>query len=407
MRSRVCKLLAISGVMLAQPVTAAPEGTLDVGDDHHRVGFECRGSGSPTIMLESVTDAGGLDFFSDDFVGVLAANHRTCAYDRIGTTSRSDGPTTDRRTLTDLVAELHDVVSAAALAVPFVLMGSSGGGMIAAQYSLVHPEDLAGLVLIDPGIPNPKLGDEFPGAAAWDNVEHMDWVDAELQMSGLEAQPVQLPLVVVASENSTAGDLSFWLRLSSIGQQISVAGDSERHVPHVTATAAAVLDALEAALADTGVEKPGATLIGSWHRPQTCAEMLAAFDTAGLTEGHREWIQGNFFGGQPGPPTGDPCAGARGPFEHSHFFTEEGEFGSRDEHGVRVDDGHFTFVDDDTISFTGEGDEGDVLIDFAIQDDVVTFNVVIPEQCTAGCADLHAWATSAFSSGPWQRGTWP
>jgi hypothetical protein len=58
-------------------------------------------------------------------------------------------------------------------------------------------------------------------------------------------------------------------------------------------------------------------LIGSWHRAQTCAEMLAAFQAAGLAESHVGWLQGNFFAGESGPTTGDPCAGARGPLEHT------------------------------------------------------------------------------------------
>ena len=51
--------------------------------------------------------------------------------------------------------------------------------------------------------------------------------------------------------------------------------------------------------------------------------MLAAFEEAGLAESHVEWLQGNFFGGEPGPTEGDLCAGANGAVEHEHFFTED------------------------------------------------------------------------------------
>jgi hypothetical protein len=57
-------------------------------------------------------------------------------------------------------------------------------------------------------------------------------------------------------------------------------------------------------------------LIGSWQRAQSCAEMLAAFQQARLAESHIEWLQGNFFGGEPGPTEGDLCEGALGPLEH-------------------------------------------------------------------------------------------
>jgi hypothetical protein len=152
-------------------------------------------------------------------------------------------------------------------------------------------------------------------------------------------------------------------------------------------------------------------LIGSWHRAQTCAEMLAAFQAAGLAESHVEWLQGNFFGGEPGPTTGDLCAGAAGPLEHDHFFTNDGAFGSHDEHGEEVDSGDFEVVDDETVSFpahaTEFGYEGDLVVGYSIDGDVVAFDVALPAQCEGGCADAYAWALSAFASGPWERGDVP
>ena len=150
-------------------------------------------------------------------------------------------------------------------------------------------------------------------------------------------------------------------------------------------------------------------LIGSWHRAQTCAEMLAAFEPAGLAESHRRWLQGNFFGGEPGPKEGDPCAGAEGPLEHDHFFTEAGAFGSHDERGEVVDGGDFEVVDDDTVSFPSHAVEFgyDVLVDYGVSGDIAAFEVALPKPCVDTCADAYAWALSAFASGPWQRGEVP
>lgn len=74
-------------------------------------------------------------------------------------------------------------------------------------------------------------------------------------------------------------------------------------------------------------------IVGYWHRAQTCDELVPAFEAAGLAVSHRGWLQGNFYGGAEGPATGDVCAGAEGPLEHSHWFTETGEFGSHDQTG--------------------------------------------------------------------------
>lgn len=152
-------------------------------------------------------------------------------------------------------------------------------------------------------------------------------------------------------------------------------------------------------------------LIGSWHRAQSCEEMLAAFDEAGLAESHRGWLQGNFYGGKPGPKEGDLCAGAEGPLEHDHFFTAAGAFGSHDQNGEEVDGGDFEVVDDDTVSFPSHaaefGYDGDIVVDYAVNGDVVTFEVALPAPCVDTCADAYAWALSAFATGPWERGEVP
>jgi len=149
-------------------------------------------------------------------------------------------------------------------------------------------------------------------------------------------------------------------------------------------------------------------LVGSWHRAQTCPEMLAAFQAAGLAESHRDWLQGNFYAGGPGPTTGDPCAEALGPLEHDHYFTDDGAFGSHDENGEEVDGGDFEVVDDDTVAFpshaTEFGYDGDLVVDYSIDGDVATFDVSPPSSCENECADAYAWALSAFASGPWERG---
>lgn len=152
-------------------------------------------------------------------------------------------------------------------------------------------------------------------------------------------------------------------------------------------------------------------LVGSWHRAQSCAEMLAAFQAAGLAESHRGWLQGNFYGGEPGPETGDTCEGSRGPLEHDHFFTDDGGFGSHDESGEEVDGGDFEVVDGDTVSFpshaTEFGYDGELVVDYSIDGDVAVFDVTLPEGCADECADAYAWALSAFASGPWERGEVP
>jgi hypothetical protein len=77
------------------------------------------------------------------------------------------------------------------------------------------------------------------------------------------------------------------------------------------------------------------------------------------------------------------CAGAQGPLEHSHFFTDDNAFGSHDEHGEEVDHGDYELVDEGTLAFPSHASEfgydGDLVVDYEIDGDIVTFDVALPE----------------------------
>jgi hypothetical protein len=139
--------------------------------------------------------------------------------------------------------------------------------------------------------------------------------------------------------------------------------------------------------------------------------MLAAFTAAGLATSHAGWLQGNFFGEASPPPASRPCEGALGPLEHDHFFTEDGEFGSHDQAGQTVDDGDYVAVDETTVSFPSHAREfgyaGDLAVDYVVDGEIVTFDVMLPASCDDACKDAYAWAFSAFASGPWEKGSVP
>lgn len=122
--------------------------------------LECRGRGSPMVMLEAGT--GDLaQIWSEPPVGpgravlpAVARFTRVCAYDRPGTyllpdlRSRSD-PVAMPRTARDIVRDLHALLRAAGAPRPYLLAGHSFGGMIARLYATSHPRAVAGLVSID------------------------------------------------------------------------------------------------------------------------------------------------------------------------------------------------------------------------------------------------------------------
>jgi hypothetical protein len=148
-----------------------------------------------------------------------------------------------------------------------------------------------------------------------------------------------------------------------------------------------------------------AAIEGTWRRVQTCDEVLAAIDAAGLAETHSGWLAG-FFEDEVVPSSGDVCKTAVGPLPHSHFFTADGQFGSHNERGEKVDFGDFQVVDATIVAFPSHaaefGYDGELAVGVAITDGVATFDVRLPDVCEGPCRDAYAWALSAFASGPWQ-----
>ena len=122
--------------------------------------LECRGAGSPTVVLEAGTGDRG-DVWTTAPTGpgeavlpAVARFTRVCAYDRPGTSasptelSRSD-PVAMPRSAADIVADLRRLLRAARVPGPYVLAGHSFGGMVARLYATTRPRHIAGLVSID------------------------------------------------------------------------------------------------------------------------------------------------------------------------------------------------------------------------------------------------------------------
>jgi pimeloyl-ACP methyl ester carboxylesterase len=78
----------------------------------------------------------------------LASEMRVCLYDRAGT-GWSDPPRRGTRTFDDMAAELHDLLRAAGIAPPYVLVGHSIGGIVVRRFAACYPAAVAGLALID------------------------------------------------------------------------------------------------------------------------------------------------------------------------------------------------------------------------------------------------------------------
>jgi hypothetical protein len=144
-------------------------------------------------------------------------------------------------------------------------------------------------------------------------------------------------------------------------------------------------------------------LVGEWQRTTRCDELVRALERAGLEKLALEAVAGNGF--VPGVTTPEelanparPCEGAV-PRRHSHFFTQDGQFGSRDWNGEQVDDGAYEVIDDRTFVISKEFP--DVTFHYRIQGDTIQFRPVIPNRCsTFRCL----WSVAvAYPGKTWER----
>jgi len=104
------------------------------------------GSGSPPVILESGIGASSLNWTA--IQSALSGFTRVYSYDRAGL-GWSD-PASSPRTVRNAVQELHALIAAVQIPTPFVLVGHSFGGLLVRCYAARYPNEVAGLVMLDP-----------------------------------------------------------------------------------------------------------------------------------------------------------------------------------------------------------------------------------------------------------------
>jgi pimeloyl-ACP methyl ester carboxylesterase len=107
--------------------------------------LDCRGAGSPTVILDS-----GLGVPAVGWTKVqapLSRFTRVCSYDRAG--YGWSGPATEPRTSLQIARELKALLDAAGEKGPYVLVGHSFGGFNIRVFAGLYPGEVAGIVLVD------------------------------------------------------------------------------------------------------------------------------------------------------------------------------------------------------------------------------------------------------------------
>jgi pimeloyl-ACP methyl ester carboxylesterase len=135
----------------------------------HRLHIRCEGEGGPPVIFDAAL--GGSSLSWSLVHPAVARVTRACSYDRAGFGWSDAGPLP--RTAGRIADELHELLRAAAVPPPYVLVGHSYGGLVMRLYASRHPNDVAGLVLIESAIPE-------------------EWTDPTVEQRALIARGVRL-----------------------------------------------------------------------------------------------------------------------------------------------------------------------------------------------------------------------
>jgi pimeloyl-ACP methyl ester carboxylesterase len=161
----------------------------------------CTGSGSPTVFME-----GGDDDTSDSYGFAeepVAKVTRTCVYDRanLGRSDPREGPLG----LDEYIGDIEALFEKAEIPRPYVLVGTSGGGYLSVGYAVKHPDQVAGIVLVETGPPfknPPKEIVEFTDPSHPENVEKRDFLQIEKDAWAAKKEIGDIPVTIISNRYS-------------------------------------------------------------------------------------------------------------------------------------------------------------------------------------------------------------
>jgi pimeloyl-ACP methyl ester carboxylesterase len=137
--------------------TLPPPGRLfDVGG--YRLHMQCNGSGSPAVVMDSGLT--GNSILWANTLPLIGEFTRACAFDRAGYAWSDPAPAGLSRASRQIVAELRTVLKSASIPPPYILAGHSFGAINMLAYAYQHPQEVAGLLLVDPS--HPEMFERVP-----------------------------------------------------------------------------------------------------------------------------------------------------------------------------------------------------------------------------------------------------
>ena len=173
--------------------------------------LRCDGGPGPTIVFEAAA--------GEDHSNWLPIAERLrdrafgCVYDRTGV-GRSTKPR-PAASAADHAEQLHELLEAAGIPRPVLLVGHSYGGLVALLVTATHPEDVAGLILVDAS--HPRQDERIRAVLNDPQIEAMDRSMTEIgevvnmraslkQAAAIYGQIPPIPLTVISSTRHERSD---------------------------------------------------------------------------------------------------------------------------------------------------------------------------------------------------------
>jgi len=135
------------GIWIDESRFPPPGRVVDIGAC--KLHLKRQGSGQPVVVLEAGIAATSISW--SPVQTRLAQFSTVCSYDRAGLGwSERRWARSCPCTLEQMIGELEALLRKSGLAAPFVLVGHSFGGLLVGAFAHAYPEQVAGLVLVDP-----------------------------------------------------------------------------------------------------------------------------------------------------------------------------------------------------------------------------------------------------------------
>ena len=208
-------MLAACSVLRPSPTPLVKDTKVDVGE--RGLYLFCDGKGSPTVVFDSGYGSDS-SYWATVYLETIKYTS-ACIYDRANL-GRSD-PALKPRTSQDMVADLHTLLTKAQIPGPYLLVGHSMAGFNMLEYANQYPQDVAGLVLVDPS--HPDQGDHLhailptespteaeslkncrpnPTSVAWDSgqnePEGVHWTKSSEQVRAIKSLG-DIPLTIITA----------------------------------------------------------------------------------------------------------------------------------------------------------------------------------------------------------------